>query len=95
MNKEIKTPWGVIFPQVSLFPILYLLFIYGFVYILPYGKDLIGISWFDWLRREDGPLEWIQFMNQENETLSLPDWDQLNLKFFWIETACWSSGMLR
>ena len=40
-------------------------------------------------------LEWIQLMNQENETLSLPDWDQLNLKFFWIETACWSSGMLR
>ena len=61
MHKEIKTPWGVIFPQVSLFPILYLLFIYGFVYILPYGRDLIGISWFDWLRSEDGPLEWIQF----------------------------------
>ena len=40
-------------------------------------------------------LEWIQFMNQENETLSLPGWDQLNLKFFWIETACWRSGMLR
>ena len=40
-------------------------------------------------------LEWIQFMNQENESLSLPDWDQLNLKFFWIETAFWSSGMLR
>ena len=40
-------------------------------------------------------LEWIQLMNQENETLSLPDLDQLNLKFFWIETACWSSGMLR
>ena len=62
MQKEIKTPWGTIFPQVSLFPILYLLFIYGFVYILPYGRDLIGISWFDWLRREDGPLEWIQFI---------------------------------
>ena len=62
MQKEIKTPWGAIFPQVSLFPILYLLFIYGFVYILPYGRDLIGISWFDWLRREDGPLEWIQFI---------------------------------
>lgn len=62
MHKEIKTPWGVIFTQVSLFPILYLLFIYGFVYILPYGRDLIGISWFDWLRREDGPLEWIQFI---------------------------------
>lgn len=62
MHKEIKTPWGVIFPQVSLFPILYLIFIYGFVYILPYGRDLIGISWFDWLRSEDGPLEWIQFI---------------------------------
>ena len=62
MHKEIKTPWGVILPQVNLFPILYLFFIYGFVYILPYGKDLIGISWFDWLRSEDGPLEWIQFI---------------------------------
>ena len=62
MHKEIKTPFGFILPQVSLFPILYLLFIYGFVYILPYGKDLIGISWFDWLRSEDGPLEWIQFI---------------------------------
>ena len=62
MHKEIKTPWGDISPQVSLFPILYLLFIYGFIYILPYGRDLIGISWFDWLRREDGPLEWIQFI---------------------------------
>ena len=62
MPKEIKTPWGAIIPQVSLFPIIYLLFIYGLVYILPYGRDLIGISWFDWLRREDGPLEWIQFI---------------------------------
>ena len=62
MQKDIKTPWGDIFPQVSLFPILYLMFIYGFVYILPYGRDLIGMSWFDWLRSEDGPLEWIQFI---------------------------------
>ena len=62
MHKEIKTPFGFILPAVSLFPILYLLFIYGFVYILPYGRDLIGISWFDWLRSEDGPLEWIQFI---------------------------------
>ena len=62
MRKEIKTPFGIILPQVSLFPIFYLLFIYGFVYILPYGRDLIGISWFDWLRSEDGPLEWIQFI---------------------------------
>ena len=61
MTKEIKTPWGKIVPEVSLFPIYYLLFIYCFVYILPYGKFLIGVSWFDWLRSEDGPLEWIQF----------------------------------
>ena len=61
MSKEINTPWGKIIPEVSLFPIYYLLFIYCLVYILPYGKTLIGVSWFDWLRSEDGPLEWIQF----------------------------------
>ena len=62
MNKEIKTPWGKIIPEVSLFPIYYLLFIYCFVYILPYGKFFIGISWFDWLKSEDGLLEWMQFI---------------------------------
>ena len=62
MLKKIKTPWGEIIPEVSLFPIYYLLFIYGFIYILPYGRDIVGISWFDWLRSEDGPLEWIQFI---------------------------------
>ena len=62
MPREIKTTWGKITPEVSLFPIYYLFFIYGFVYILPYGEDLIGVSWFDWLRSEDGPLEWIQFV---------------------------------
>ena len=61
MNK-INTPWGKIIPEVSLLPIYYLLFIYCFVYILPYGKFFIGISWFDWLRSEDGPLEWMQFI---------------------------------
>ena len=61
MSKEIKTPFGKITPEVSLFPIYYLLFIYGFVYIFPYGENLIGVSWFDWLRSEDGPLEWLQF----------------------------------
>ena len=59
--KVIKTPWGSITPKVDLFPIYYLIFIYGFMYILPYGKFLVGISWFDFLRSEDGPLEWIQF----------------------------------
>ena len=61
MNK-INTPWGKIIPKVSLIPIYYLLFIYCFVYILPYGKIFIGISWFDWLKSEDGPLEWMQFI---------------------------------
>ncbi len=62
MSKEIKTPWGKIIPEVSLFPIYYLLFIYCFLYIAPYGKFFIGVSWFDWFRSEDGPLEWIQFV---------------------------------
>ena len=62
MTKEIKTPWGKIIPEVSLFPIYYLFFIYCFIYILPYGKFFIGVSWFDWFRSEDGPLEWIQFI---------------------------------
>ena len=61
MSKDIKTPFGIISPEVSLIPIYYLIFIYGFVYIFPYGKNLIGVSWFDWLRSEDGPLEWLQF----------------------------------
>ena len=61
MFKDIKTPFGRISPEVSLIPIYYLIFIYGFVYIFPYGENLIGISWFDWLRSEDGPLEWLQF----------------------------------
>ena len=58
---EIKTPWGSISPKVSLFPIYYLIFIYGFVYLLPFGNDLIGRTWFDFLKKEDGPLEWLQF----------------------------------
>ena len=62
MSKDIKTPFGKISPEVSLFPIYYLLFIYGFVYIFPYGENLIGTSWFEWLRSEDGPLEWLQFI---------------------------------
>ena len=53
MSKEIKTPFGSINTEVSLFPIYYLIFIYGFVYILPYGK-IDRASWFDWLRSEDG-----------------------------------------
>ena len=59
---EIRTPWGSISPKVSLLPIYYLIFIYGFVYILPFGKNFIGTTWFDLLKKEDGPLEWLQFI---------------------------------
>ena len=69
MSKEIKTPWGKINPEVSLLPIYYLLFVYCFVYILPYGKFFIGVSWFDWLRSEDGPLEWIQFIEYATSSI--------------------------
>ena len=58
---ELRTPWGSISTKVSLFPIYYLIFIYGFVYILPFGENLIGMTWFDFLKKEDGPLEWLQF----------------------------------
>ena len=59
--KTIKTPWGDILPEVSLFPIYYIIFIYGFIYILPFGKNIVGLTWFDLLKLEDGPLEWLQF----------------------------------
>jgi len=60
--KVIYTSWGSIDPAVDIFPVIYLLFIYGFIYIFPYGRDIVGMSWFDWFRSEDGPLEWIQFI---------------------------------
>ena len=59
--KLIKTPWGKLTPEVNLFPIYYILFIYGFVYILPYGENIVGLTWFNLLKLEDGPLEWLQF----------------------------------
>ena len=59
--KLIKTPWGSLAPEVNLFPLYYLLFIYGFVYILPFGENIVGSTWFDLLKVEDGPLEWLQF----------------------------------
>ena len=59
--KKIKTPWGQLSPEVNLFPIYYLFFIYGFIYILPFGGNIVGLSWFNLLKLEDGPLEWLQF----------------------------------
>ena len=60
--KELKTPWGSIFPEVSLYPIYYLIFVYGFIYILPFGENVVGTTWFELLKKEDGPLEWLQFI---------------------------------
>ena len=59
--KKITTPWGSLSTEVSVIPIYYIFLIYGFVYILPFGENFTGLSWFDWLRSEDGPIEWIQF----------------------------------
>ncbi len=59
--KLIKTPWGSLSPEVNLFPIYYIIFIYGFIYILPFGENIVGMTWFNLLKLEDGPLEWLQF----------------------------------
>ena len=59
--KLIKTPWGSFSPEVNLFPIYYIIFIYGFIYILPFGENIVGMTWFNLLKLEDGPLEWLQF----------------------------------
>lgn len=59
--KKIRTPWGLIFTDVSIMPLYYIFFIYGLVYILPFGEYFTGLSWFDWIKSEDGPNEWIQF----------------------------------
>ena len=56
----IKTPWGSISSSVNLFPLYYLIFIYGFVYILPFGENIVGLSWFYYLKKEDGILESLQ-----------------------------------
>tara|TARA_B100000941_G_scaffold194735_1_gene141047 strand:+ start:820 stop:1491 length:672 start_codon:yes stop_codon:yes gene_type:complete len=57
----IKTPWGSILTKLNLFPIYYLIFIYGFLYIFPFGENIVGTSWFYYVRKEDGILESLQF----------------------------------
>ncbi len=58
--RKIKTPWGSISTNVSLLPVYYLIFIYGFVYILPFGENIVGLPWFYFIKQEDGILESIQ-----------------------------------
>ena len=56
----IRTPLGSISTDVSLFPIYYLIFIYGFIYILPFGENFVGLPWFYFFKKEDGLLESFQ-----------------------------------
>tara|TARA_A100001388_G_C28602190_1_gene418660 strand:+ start:23 stop:703 length:681 start_codon:yes stop_codon:yes gene_type:complete len=56
----IRTPLGSISTDVSLFPIYYLIFIYGFIYILPFGENIVGLPWFYYFKKEDGILESLQ-----------------------------------
>ena len=58
---EIKTPWGSILTKVNLFPIYYLFFMYGFLYIFPFGENIVGKSWFYFINGEDGIIESLQF----------------------------------
>ena len=54
-RRVIKTPWGDLVPSVDLFPLVYLIVLYGIVYFLPFGV-------FDfWRKGEDSLAEWFQF----------------------------------
>ncbi len=54
--KEISTPWGEIKPSVIIFPVYYLLIIYGIIYFLPFNVfNSFFIS-------EDSFIEWMQFI---------------------------------
>ena len=54
--KTINTPWGAINPSVYVFPVQYLLILYGVIYFLPFDifkNFFIG---------EDSLIEWLQFL---------------------------------
>ena len=54
--QTIKTPWGEINPSVSIFPLKYLLILYGIIYFLPF--DIFKI----FFKGEDSLIEWLQFL---------------------------------
>ena len=54
--KEIITPWGEIRPSVLIFPVYYLLLIYGVFYFLPF--DFFK----SFFKGEDSFIEWMQFI---------------------------------
>ena len=61
-RRFINTPWGVILPKVDLFPIYYLIIIYGFVFFLPF-KIFKEYTPYDLWGRGEGLLsELLQFL---------------------------------
>ncbi len=54
--KTINTPWGEIKPTVSVFPVKYLLILYGVIYFLPF--DIFKY----FFKGEDSLIEWLQFL---------------------------------
>ena len=97
--KEIKTPWGSISSEVYLFPIYYLILVYGIIYVLPFGEKFVGNSWFVFLFKEDSIFEWAQFWqyligsfmgfliflkSKKKKTLNSLIWLILSIVFFFI-----------
>jgi len=54
--KTINTPWGAINPSVYVFPVQYLLILYGVIYFLPF--DIFEY----FFKGEDSLIEWLQFL---------------------------------
>ena len=81
--KQIKTPWGIIIPQVELFPVFYILILYGLIYFLP-------LNIFEyWRKGEDGLAEWLQFIFYfcAFAFSSIVTWRRRRLRkqcFFWL-----------
>ena len=44
-RRVIKTPWGDLVPSVDLFPLAYLIVLYGMVYFLPFGISIMTRTW--------------------------------------------------
>ena len=61
-RRLINTPWGAVLPKVDLFPIYYLIIIYGFVFFLPF-KIYKEYTPYDFWGRGEGLLsELLQFL---------------------------------
>ena len=54
--KEINTPWGEIRPSVLIFPVYYILIMYGIIFFFPFG------FFESHFLRDDSFIEWMQFI---------------------------------